>query len=165
MNENTTDTRTQTIENATRKDVCPGDHITWERTWEEGGARITVRREGIAATRNDNGDWYTEDRAWLTNGEGAGRGITITIRRTVQGLPTEPETVIDRADGHKYITATVAGETWRTREAILSWAENWNAVWRSGNRTRVDVRPEHITPGTWKADGQGTAGPHEGSSQ
>lgn len=75
-------------------------------------------------------------------------------RRAVQELPTKPETVIERADGHKYITAMVNGETWRTREAALSWGGNWHAVWRSGNRTRFDVRPEHITPGTWKKDDQ-----------
>ena len=74
--------------------------------------------------------------------------------RPVQELPTKPGTVIVPADGHEYITATVFGETWRTREAILSYSGNWNAVWRSGGHARVAVRAGNITPGTCQVDDQ-----------
>ena len=74
--------------------------------------------------------------------------------RPVQELPTKPGTVIVPADGHEYITATVFGETWRTREAILSYSGNWNAVWRSGGHAWVAVRAGNITPGTWKVADQ-----------
>ena len=74
--------------------------------------------------------------------------------RPVQELPTKPGTVIVPADGHEYITATVFGETWRTREAILSYSGNWNAVWRSGGHARVAVRAGNITPGIWKVEGE-----------
>lgn len=75
------------------------------------------------------------------------------VRRHIQELPTEPDSVIERAEGHKYITATVSGETYRAREAVLS-GERWHAVWRrdSGRGAVSFVRPHEITPGTWKVE-------------
>ena len=152
MNENTTDPRIETIENATPDDGQAGDHLIRESIRTEDGVTHTIRREGIAHHRDKFGNWRTVERGWLTDGQGEGHGVTLTIRRTVHELPTKAETVIERADGHKYITATHDGETWRTREAILGWSGYWNAVWRSGNRTRVAMRAENITPGTWKVE-------------
>lgn len=83
MNENTK-TGVQVIENATRKDVRPGDHITWEQTEVRKGVTRTVRREGIAHHRDSFGAWWTEDRGLITNGE----GIALTLRRPV---PVERE--------------------------------------------------------------------------
>lgn len=75
----TTELREQTIENATRDDVRPGDHITWTHVEEIDGGTITERREGIAYHLDSEGDWWAEDGTWLTDGEG--EGITLTIRR------------------------------------------------------------------------------------
>ena len=76
------------------------------------------------------------------------------IRRAAQELPTEPETVIVTNDGHEYITATVDGETFRAREALLiSWGR-WYGAWRSETGAYVFVDPDQITPGTWKVDDQ-----------
>ena len=146
-----TDTNVKIIENATRYDVQPGDHITWERVTTIDGVTITTRYEGIARFRDEGGDWRAKDEACITIGE----GTTLTIRRTAPELPTEPDAVIERAGGYKYITATVSGETYRAREAILS-GERWHAVWRrdSGRGAISFVRSEEITPGTWQVDDQ-----------
>ena len=88
---------------------------------------------------------------WATGGNFIGRIDfgTWYVRRHIQELPTEPDAVIERADGHKYITATVSGETYRAREAMLS-GERWHAVWRrdSGRGAISFVRSHEITPGT-----------------
>ena len=139
----------QIIENATRDDVRPGDHITWMHVEEIDSVATKHHREGIAHHRDRDGDWRAKDEACITIGE----GTTLTIRRTGPELPTEPDAVIERADGHKYITATVNGETYRTREAMLS-GERWHAVWRrdSGRGAISFVRSHEITPGTWQVD-------------
>lgn len=67
-------------------------------------------------------------------------------------LPTDPGTAIVPADGHEYITATVFGETYRAREAILIGKTQWHAAWRSDTSVLIYVSPEHITPGPWKVD-------------
>ena len=94
---------------------------------------------------------------WATGGNFIGRIDfgTWYVRRAVQELPTEPDAVIERADGHKYITAMVNGETYRAREAMLS-GERWHAVWRrDSSRGAISfVRSHEITPGTWKVDGE-----------
>lgn len=81
MNENTK-TDVQLIENATRDDVRPGDHIIWERVRGRiGAATMLERREGIAHHRDKDGDWYTENDVWLAGLDG--NDATITIRRPV----------------------------------------------------------------------------------
>ena len=80
---------------------------------------------------------------------------TLTIRRTAPELPTEDEAVIERADGHKYITAIFNGETYRAREAALGRDGRWHGVWRRATpapHVDTSVAPEHITPGTWKVE-------------
>ena len=146
-----TDTNVKIIENATRDDVRPGDHITWMCVEEIDSVTTKHHREGIAHHRDRDGDWRAKDEACITIGE----GTTLTIRRTAPELPTEPDAVIERADGHKYITATVDGETYRAREAMLS-GERWHAVWRrDSSRGAISfVRSHEITPGTWKVDGE-----------
>ena len=77
------------------------------------------------------------------------------VRRTAPELPTEDEAVIERADGHKYITAIFNGETYRAREAVLGRDGRWYGVWRRATpapHVDTSVAPEHITPGTWKVD-------------
>lgn len=95
-----------------------------------------------------------EGDPWATGGNFIGRIDfgTWYVRRHIQELPTEPDAVIERADGHKYITATVDGETYRAREAILIGKDDWHAAWRSDAGVQVYVTPEQITPGTWKVD-------------
>ena len=80
MSENT-DHNMQVIENATRDDVRPGDHITWEQTWTVHDMTATQRREGVAHARDRDGDWYTERGAYITN-YWASNG-TVTIRRPI----------------------------------------------------------------------------------
>lgn len=149
MSEPTTPT-VQVLESATRDDVRPGDHIVWEWARDLFGAAYLERREGIAHRRDEAGDWWTEDGGCIINGEGA--GITITIRRAVQELPTEAGTVIVPAEGHEYITATVFGVTFRAREAILISKTQWHAAWRSDGGVLIYVDPERIDPDTWKVD-------------
>ena len=134
-----TDTHVKIIENAARADVRPGDHITWEQTQSPDGATIYERREGIAHHRDSFGDWCTEGGTRLASLSGA--GITITIRRPIQELPTEPGTVIVPADGHEYITATFAGEVYRAREAILLGRDDWHAAWRSDTSVTIYATP------------------------
>ena len=144
-----TDTHVKIIENAARADVRPGDHITWEQTQSPDGATIYERREGIAHHRDSFGDWCTEGGTRLASLSGA--GITITIRRPIQELPTKAGTVIVPADGWEFIEVTTDnGETFRAREAVRHWTGGWYAAWRSGPETRGFVAPEDITPGTWK---------------
>lgn len=141
-----TDTRVKTIENATLDDIRPGDHITWSEMWESRGVTTTKKREGIAHRRDADGDWCTEEGAWIT--DLSGDAVTITIRRTVQELPTEAGAFIEAAD--EFIEAVVAGHTYRAREAILS-AGAWWSAWRTdtGDGGQAFL-PECITPGTWK---------------
>ena len=70
----------QIIENARLDDVRPGDHLTWEYAREVGGVTIAVRREGVAAGRYGNADWYTKDGMWITEVGFAGN---LTIRRPI----------------------------------------------------------------------------------
>ena len=151
MNEKN-DPNVQVIENATRDDVRPGDHLILEtpRMWRD--ATITTRREGIAHHRDGDGDWCTDDGVWLTDfSDDSG---TLTIRRTVKELPTKPGVVIVPAGGHKRIMAEEDGETWSARDAVLSWDGRWYGVWRSGDETHTFVARSGITPDTWKVDSQ-----------
>ena len=144
-----TEPNMQIIENASSKDVRPGDHITWKWVQEIDGVTVKSSHEGIAHHQDEYGDWWTEGGMWLTS-VGAG---TLTIRRTAPELPTEDGAVIERADGHKYITAIFDGETYRAREAVLGRDGRWYGVWRRATpapHVDTSVAPEHITPGTWK---------------
>ena len=145
---NTPTPRMQTITAATLDAGRPGDHISWEHTETFHGVTLTVRREGIAHHRDQEGDWCTEEGRWLTDGEG--EDITLTIRRPVQDLPTEPGTVIVNNDGGEYITATFAGEVYRAREAILLDPDHWHAAWRSDVGVLPYIISERIDPSTWK---------------
>ena len=151
MNEKN-DPNVQVIENATRGDVRPGDHLILEtpRLWRD--VTITTRREGIAHHRDGDGDWCTEDGVWLTDFSDASG--TLTIRRPVMELPTTPRTVIVPADGHEYIEAVVSGVVWRTREAVLGLDGRWHGAWRVGSgRLAVEsTSSDSITPDTWKVD-------------
>ena len=69
------------IENAALDAGRTGDHIVWEHTEAFHGVTRTVRLEGIAHHRDQEGDWCTEEGRWLTNGED--EGTTITIRRPI----------------------------------------------------------------------------------
>ena len=138
------------IENARLGDVQAGDYLIRTRTKKYGDADITEIREGIARHRNEAGIWCTEGGMRLAFGEG--KGITLTIRRAVQELPTEPGTVIVPADGHERIEASECGETRIARDAVLRWDGRWYGVWRSGDETYTFVSPGDITPGTWKME-------------
>lgn len=148
MDTNTPTPRVKIIENATRDDVLPGDHITWDYTETFRGVTRTVRREGIAHDRGELDDWRTGDDGLITDGEE--EGVTLTIRRPVQDLPTEPGTVIVNNDGGEYITATFAGEVYRAREAILLDPDHWHAAWRSDVGVLPYIISERIDPSTWK---------------
>ena len=144
-----TEPNVQTIENAALDDVRPGDHLTWDLTWTHREVTLTNRREGIACHRDEFGDWWAKGRGCITvNGQA---GATLTIRRPVQDVPTEPGTVLEAADGHEYITATFAGEVYRAREAILNVPDHWHAAWRSDTSVMAYVISGWIDPGTWKA--------------
>ena len=108
----------------------------------------TEIREGIAHHRNEDDAWCATDGMWIAPCDG--EGITITIRRPVQDVPTEPGTVIVNNDGHEYITATTAGQTYRAREAILIGENQWHAAWRSDEGVLIYVSRERIDPDTWK---------------
>ena len=131
-----------------------------DRPWEplNGPVRVgdEVRRDhggttsiAVVGRVDKSGDPWTAEGKLI----GLLRYGTWYVRRHIQELPTEPDAVIERADGHKYITATVDGETYRAREAMLS-GERWHAVWRrdSGRGAISFVRSHEITPGTWQVD-------------
>lgn len=71
----------QVIEDATLDAVRPGDQIAWERAETFHGVTRTVRHEGIAHHRDQEGDWCTKEGRWITNGED--EGTTLTIRRPI----------------------------------------------------------------------------------
>lgn len=145
------DANVQIIENATRDDVRPGDHITWMCVEEIDSVTTKHHREGIAHHRDRDGDWRAKDEACITLGE----GTTLTIRRPTQELPTKPGTVIVVNDGHEYVEAVVRGVVWRTREAVLGPDSRWRGVWRMDSgyvASSWSVRSHEITPGTWKVD-------------
>lgn len=80
MNEQN-DPTVQILENATRDDVRPGDHMVWESSETEYGVTIMTRREGIADYRDALGNWHTKYGGDITMVEGD--DITLTIRRPV----------------------------------------------------------------------------------
>lgn len=71
----------QIIENATRDDVRPGDHVTWEWTREHGDMSVTNARSGIAYHRDADGDWWTKGGMFITDWNK--EGPTLTIRRPI----------------------------------------------------------------------------------
>ncbi|MCV7529062.1 hypothetical protein M3D01_004125 [Micrococcus luteus] len=144
------DANAQVIENATRDDVRPGDHVTWEYTGAREGVTTFERREGIAHHRDSDGDWCAEGGRYITYSEGYGR--TITIRRTVQELPTGLGAVIVAKEGGGGIEATVLGRVWHAREAVFGADGRWHGVWRSTSGAISYATPDQITPGTWKVD-------------
>ena len=73
------DPNVKIIENATRDDVRPGDHIIWKWVQEIDGVTIKSSHEGIAHHQEGDGNWWTEGGMWLTS-VGAG---TLTIRRPI----------------------------------------------------------------------------------
>ena len=150
MNENNPNVKT--IENARLDDVIPGDYLIWEEVIEGRGVTIVERREGIAHHRDNMGDWCSEEDLYITAGDG--ENIILTIRRTVSDLPTKPFTVIVPNDGHESITCTHMGVTYHAREAVLTRGGFWTGAWRSEESTRAWVESDHITPGTWKVEGE-----------
>ena len=146
------DPNVKIIENATRYDVRPGDHITWERVTTIDGVTITTRYEGIARFRDEGGDWWTGGGMYITTDDAA----TLTIRRTAPELPTKPGTVIVANDGHKFIKAEVDGIAHRAREAVLGANGWWYGAWRKaeGDGLLSAMFPEHISAPTWKVDDQ-----------
>ena len=135
------------------------DARPWEPLNEDDQVRVgdEVRQElngvttiAVVGRVDVEGDpWTTEDRFIGVIDEG-----TWYVRHTVPVLPTKPGAVIVPADGHKHITATVGGVTYRAREAIFSCSVLWLGVWRSIDSTAVSALPEDITPGTWKVEGE-----------
>lgn len=142
----------QTITHATPYEGRIGDHLIRESIRTEDGVTHTIRREGIAHHRDRFGNWRTAERGWLTDGQGEGQGVTLTIHRPVRDLPTEGGAVIVPAEGHEYITATVGGETYRAREAVLVGESDWYAAWRSDGCVMPSVTPGQIDLDTWKVD-------------
>ena len=79
------------------------------------------------------------------------------MSQNAPALPTKPGTVIVVNDGHEYVEAVVRGVVWRTREAVLGPDSRWRGVWRMDSgyvASSWSVRPEEITPGTWKVADQ-----------
>ena len=140
----------QVIENATRDDVRPGDHLILEKAQTWRGVTITTRREGIAHHRDGAGDWCTEDGAWLTDFSDASG--TLTIRRPVQELPTGFGAVIVAKEEGGSIEVAVLGFVWRAREAVFGGDGRWHGVWRSTSGAISYAVPDQITPGTWKVE-------------
>ena len=136
------ETAVQVIENATRADIRPGDHITWECPREMDGVTVTERHEGIARFRDEGGDWWTDEGMYIKTDDAA----TLTIRRTVQELPTEYDgAVIVPADGHEFIEIRAGKKSRR-----LTWDAD-AFVWYDAYGTYLCT---DITPGTWKVDDQ-----------
>lgn len=144
------------IENATRDDGRPGDHLTWEEVTTKGGVTRAVRHEGIAHHRDGDGDWCTEDGTWITLSDSDEAGVTITIRRTVRELPTKRETVIVPNDGYEAIEAGWDGRVWRANEAVLGTDGHWHGVWRrdDGRGVAGCINRQLISAPTWKVAGQ-----------
>ena len=137
------DPNMEIIEDARPGDVRAGDHLTRTRVWETCGVVVTDSREGIAHHRDEDGDWYTKDGMWITNGED--EYTTLTIRRPVQELPEEDAAVIVPADGLEFI---------ETRTGKKSRRLTWDAeclVWYDARGTHLHG---DITPGTWKVEGE-----------
>ena len=114
---------------------------------------------GEGALRAAREQGWDQATRWIDSYQGGPNGRTTSARsanpyRPAPVLPTKPGAVIVPADGHKHITATVGGVTYRAREAIFSCSVLWLGVWRSIDSTAVSALPEDITPGTWKVEGE-----------
>lgn len=83
---------------------------------------------------------------------GEDEGITLTIRRTIQDLPTGLGAVIVAKEEGGCIEATVLGKVWHAREAVFGAGGRWHGVWRSTSGAISYAAPGQITPGTWKVD-------------
>ena len=149
---NTHDPNIHIIENATRDDVRPGDHVTWTRVWERDGVAVKIIYEGIAHHRaDDDNDWWTKGGMYITNGED--EGVTITIRRTVQDLPRHDGAVIEPIDEDGVVEAGFSGMMYTTRHATYdSRTDTWVGLWRrtTGDTFIARMAPRNIIKNTWK---------------
>ena len=128
------------INNATRNDVRPGDRLLRRDVGQCGDVTVVETREGTASYRNVHGDWFSADDIWLTDGEG--EGVTLTIRRAAQELPTEDGAVIVPADGREHIA---------TNEGVANALVHLAGKWYGG---AFQIEPEQIVPGTWQLAGK-----------
>ena len=119
-----------------------GDEVRQERP----GLTIT----GVVGRVDKDGDPWTADDIFI----GEVNEGTWYVRRAVKELPTKIGTVIVPEDGREYIEATLCGETFYARAALLSWTRCWYAPWQAGDRRCGLASPGEITPGTWKVDGE-----------
>ena len=103
----------------------------------------------VVGSVDGEGDPWTAEVGYI----GPIRSGAWHVRRPIQELPTEGGAVIIPADGREYITATLGGETYIAREAMLS-NDRWHGVWRTatGERVCYSVGSECITPDAWKVD-------------
>ena len=147
-----TDPNVETIKDASLDDVRASDHIVWEHTETFHGVARTVRHEGIAHHRDQEGDWCTEEGRWITNGEG--EDIILTIRRTIPEPPAEYDgVVLVPADGHKAITTKTGQEFARltfTTKQDLWYGPNLAA--RPGDWVIQTTAADRLTLGTWKVE-------------
>ena len=80
--------------------------------------------------------------------------------RPAQELPTEDGAVIVPADGRAYVDAVYAGSAYTTRHATYDHCTGaWVGLWRhgAGYGSMSMMAADHITPGTWKVDGEDSA--------
>lgn len=142
------------IKHANFDDIRYGYYVIREREAEYGGVVQYDRREGVAHHVDAQGRWCTDRGVWLVWPED--EGVTLTIRRPVKKLPNSSTSVIVANDGHEAIEATMGVTVWRTSDAVLGADGRWHGVWRRAGAwgAVASFMPEHITPDTWKVDGE-----------
>ena len=147
--EDDTDPRIQTIENASIDDIQSGDYVIHAQTMNYMGITDSGQREGIAHHTDEDGDWRTEEGEWIiceTN-----EGDTITIRRTIDALPTKDGSVIVHLE-HEAIQAkdNTGHLNDFHRLTFDEDTQTWYGMDLAGNLRWTTA--DDITPGTWKVD-------------
>ena len=142
------------IESASLDDVRASDHVAWTEVQKVHGVTVTVRREGIAHHRDNDGDWCTQEGLWIAGGYG--EDTTLAIRRTIPEPPAEYDgAVLVPADGHKAITTTdgqvFSRLTFTTKQSI--WYGP-NLAAKLGDWVIQTTSLSRLTPGTWQVEGE-----------
>lgn len=143
------DSDIQVIENASIDDIQAGDRVIHIQTMNYRGIINIGRREGIAHHLDERGIWCNEEGEWIICE--TEEDDTITIRRTIDALPTKDGSVIVHLE-HEAIRAKDNTKYLNDfhRLTFDEDTQTWYGMDLAGNLRWTTE--DDIVPGTWKKE-------------